>query len=327
MQLTRNYRLGQYILYGLITLGCLLGNLLSQHALTWFWIVLASELMVASLTLLPTFVPEGRRGLASLGGFTGCLLLLLLVCCLYTGGDWFLIAGVSVLFGMGLVFLPFALRALPLPEELAHRKVSLYAGIELLLLLALFGVACLYTGGTWFLSAALWTVFGLGIALLPLLLRQLPLPWNWSRHKAVVYLSFESILLLAGLAWEGRTGDFPLPMLPIALLCLALPWGWLGALRYLPLGRWFRAGVGLAWTGLWIWLAPFVLDQIYLHIGYFTSTPYQLILPIDFHNWAAAMSANVMFLIILGFLLLGLLCVVAGILWRRTHPRTSAPEA
>ena len=291
------------------------------------WIVLASELMVASLTLLPTFVPEGRRGLASLGGFTGCLLLLLLVCCLYTGGDWFLIAGVSVLFGMGLVFLPFALRALPLPEELAHRKVSLYVGIELLLLLALFGVACLYTGGTWFLSAALWTVFGLGIALLPLLLRQLPLPWNWSRHKAVVYLSFESILLLAGLAWEGRTGDFPLPMLPIALLCLALPWGWLGALRYLPLGRWFRAGVGLAWTGLWIWLAPFVLDQIYLHMGYFTSTPYQLILPIDFHNWAAAMSANVMFLIILGFLLLGLLCVVAGILWRRTHPRTSAPEA
>ena len=85
LQLTRNYRLGQYILYGLITLGCLLGNLLSQHALTWFWIVLASELMVASLTLLPTFVPEGRRGLASLGGFTGCLLLLLLVCCLYTG--------------------------------------------------------------------------------------------------------------------------------------------------------------------------------------------------------------------------------------------------
>ncbi|WP_419057054.1 helix-turn-helix domain-containing protein, partial [Evtepia gabavorous] len=66
LQLTRNYRLGQYILYGLITLGCLLGNLLSQHALTWFWIVLASELMVASLTLLPTFVPEGRRGLASL---------------------------------------------------------------------------------------------------------------------------------------------------------------------------------------------------------------------------------------------------------------------
>ena len=61
-----------------------------------------------------------------------------------------------------------------------------------------------------------------------------------------------------------------------------------GYRSYLPLGRWFRAGVGLAWTGLWIWLAPFVLDQIYLHMGYFTSTPYQLILPIDFHNWAAA---------------------------------------
>ena len=267
------------------------------------------------LTLLPTFVPEGRRGLASLGGFTGCLLLLLLVCCLYTGGDWFLIAGVSVLFGMGLVFLPFALRALPLPEELAHRKVSLYVGIELLLLLALFGVACLYTGGTWFLSAALWTVFGLGIALLPLLLRQLPLPWNWSRHKAVVYLSFESILLLAGLAWEGRTGDFPLPMLPIALLCLALPWGWLGALRYLPLGRWFRAGVGLAWTGLWIWLAPFVLDR-YLHMGYFTKSADP-----PHCNWAAAMSANVMFPDHPGLSAPGAALRGGGYFWRRTHPR------
>lgn len=321
LQLTRNYRLGQYILYGLITLGCLLGNLLSQHALTWFWIVLASELMVASLTLLPTFVPEGRRGLASLGGFTGCLLLLLLVCCLYTGGDWFLIAGVSVLFGMGLVFLPFALRALPLPEELAHRKVSLYVGIELLLLLALFGVACLYTGGTWFLSAALWTVFGLGIALLPLLLRQLPCPGTGpgTRRWSICPLSPFSCWRV----WPGRDapGTFPCPCCPLPCCVWPFPGAGWAPWRYLPLGRWFRAGVGLAWTGLWIWLAPFVLDQIYLHMGYFTSTPYQLILPIDFHNWAAAMSANVMFLIILGFLLLGLLCVVAGILWRRTHPR------
>ena len=117
MQLTRNYRLGQYILYGLITLGCLLGNLLSQHALTWFWIVLASELMVASLTLLPTFVPEGRRGLASLGGFTGCLLLLLLVCCLYTGGDWFLIAGVVTLACGGLIVALPSVRSCDAPSE------------------------------------------------------------------------------------------------------------------------------------------------------------------------------------------------------------------
>ncbi|MFQ9412068.1 MAG: hypothetical protein ACLR1T_14915 [Evtepia gabavorous] len=117
--------------------------------------------------MLPTFVPEGRRGLASLGASPAAC-----CCCCWSAvsDTW---RGLvphrrgerAVWYGPGLPPLRPARPALP--EELAHRKVSLYVGIELLLLLALFGVACLYTGGTWFLSAALWTVFGLGIALLP----------------------------------------------------------------------------------------------------------------------------------------------------------------
>ena len=320
LRLTRNYRLGQYILYGAIAAGCLLGNLLGQHTVSWFWIVLAAEAMLASLTLLPAFVPEGRRGAASLGGFTAALLLLLLVCCLYTGGDWFFMAAVSLLFGMGLVFLPFVLHALPLPPELACRKASVYVGTELLLLIALYGVSCLYTGGRWFLSATLWTIFGLGIVLLPPLLRQFPLPRGWRRHKALVFLSFESFLLVAGLAWEGRQGDFPFPMLPIALLCLTLPWGWLGAFRYLPLGRWLRTGAALLWTGLWVWLAPFFLDRVMLLCGWITNNPYDLHLPVHLTDWtdATTISANVMFLIILGFLLAGAVCLVIG--FRRRPP-------
>ena len=67
LRLTRNYRLVQYILYGIITASCLLGNLLAQHTVSWFWIVLTCELMAASFTLLPVFVPQGKRGAASLG--------------------------------------------------------------------------------------------------------------------------------------------------------------------------------------------------------------------------------------------------------------------
>lgn len=322
LRLSRNYRLGQYILYGSIAAGCLLGNLLAQHTVSWFWIVLTSELMVASLTLLPALVPEGKRGVASLGGFTGSLLLLLLAGCLYTGGDWFWMASVSVLFGMSLVFLPLVLRTLPLPKELAHRKASLYVGIQLVLLLALYGVGCLYTGGQWFLSAAIWTVFGLGFVLLPPLLRQLPLPAGWHQHKALVFLAFQSLLLLVGLVWEGRHGDFPLPLLLIAPLCLTLPWGWLGALRYLPLGRWFRSGVALLWTGLWVWLAPFFTDRIMLLCGWINSNPYDLYIPVDLTNWASdnVISANVIFLIIWGFLLAGLVCIALGFR-RRISPR------
>lgn len=156
LRLSRNYRLVQYILYGALTGGCLLGNLIAGHNLTWFWIVLAAEAMVASLTLLPVFVPEGRRGAACFGGFAGCLVVLLGVCCLYTGGDWFPLAALGSLFGLGLAFLPLVLRSLPLPEGLAHRKAALYVGIELVLLFALLGAACLDSRGTWFVSAVVW---------------------------------------------------------------------------------------------------------------------------------------------------------------------------
>lgn len=322
LRLTRNYRLVQYLLYGAITAGCLLGNLFSSHTLDWFWIALTAQMMAASLTLLPAFVPEGKRGLASLGGFTGSLLLLLGVCCLYYGGDWFAMAAVSILFGMGLVFLPFVLRALPLPPCLACRKASLYVGIEFLLLVALFGVGCLYTGGQWFLSAVVWTLFGVGVFLLPPLLGQLPLPRHWNCHKALVYLSAESVLLLVGLAWEGRHGGFPLPNLPVTLLCLVLPWGYLGSLRYLPLGRWFRAGIALAWTALWLWLAPFCLDRILQASGWQTDQLYGLTLPVDFSDWTSpdTLGANVTFLILLGLLVLAGGCVALGIYWRQRHP-------
>lgn len=319
LRLTRNYRLVQYILYGGITFGCLLGNLLSSHNLTWFWIVLAAEAMVASLTLLPVFVPEGRRGAACFGGFAGCLVVLLGVCCLYTGGDWFPLAALGSLFGLGLAFLPLVLRSLPLPEGLAHRKAALYVGIELVLLFALLGAACLDSRGTWFVSAVVWTLFGAGAFLLPPLLPQLPLPAGWQRHKALVYFSWETLLLLLGLAWEGRNGDFPLPMLPMALLCLTLPWGWLGAVRYLPGSRWVRVGLGLVWTGLWVWLAPFALDRVLLASGWISSQPYDLRLPFDLTNWgdSQVLSANVLFLIILGAVAAGGVCLAVGLARRR----------
>lgn len=202
LRLTRNYRLTHYLLFSIITGACFIGNLAVGHGLTWFWIVLAGEALTASLTLLPTFLPDRWRGPGTLGGFVAALLILLLVCCLYGGGRWFPVAAVGVLFGFGLVFLPLVLRVLPLPERLAHRKALLYVGAELALLILLYGVCCLSTGGSWFVSAALWTVFGVGLCLLPPLMKQLPLPEPLGRHKALVWLAFQSLLLFLGILWE-----------------------------------------------------------------------------------------------------------------------------
>lgn len=389
LRLARNYRLIQYILYGLTVLTCFVCNLAVQHTLSWFWIVLASELTAASLTLLPALTPEGKRGLWSLGGFTGSLLLLLLICCLYTGGTWFPTAALGTLLGLSVVFLPFVLRRLPLPEAVqsqkfslylggvtallllllavvcliqgqnwffvaaasiifgvglvfgpivlqklplrppfAGRKPLLYLGAETILLILLYAVCCLHGGGTWFGTATLWTLFGLSAVCLPFLRRELPLPSPCRNHKALLYFSFESLFLLGCLAFQGWERWFPMPGLLLALAGLALPWGWLGALRYLPLGRWFRAAVGFLWTGLWTWLFPWALDRIFLLNGWESNEPYALRLPFDFTDWTdpVALNANVMVLVILFFVLLGFGCVFCGILQMKQRNRPKFSE-
>lgn len=317
LRLTRTYRIVQYLLYGITAAACLVCNLAIQHTLSWFWIVLASEAVAASLTLLPALAPEGWRGLWCLGGFTGSLLLLLTVCCLYTGGDWLFIAAVSVIFGLGVVFLPLVLRALPAPWS--RMKLTLYLAVEYLLLVLLYAVCCFHSDGTWFISAALWTLFGLATAFLPLVLRQLPLG-PLSRHKALLWLSVNTILLLLGLAWEGWRSWFLPQGLLIALICLALPWGLLGCVRYLPVSRWFRAAVACFWTGLWYWLFPWCLERAMILGGWCTNNPYDLRLPVDFTNWTdwQVLSANVNCLVMLTFGVLGLSFTITGLL-RRKH--------
>lgn len=100
---------------------CLICNLAIGHGLDWFFLVLASLLVFASLTVVPMIVPE-RTGLWTLGSFVGSLLLLLLVICLYTGGNWFFLAAVPTVFGLSVVFMPYVVSQVPLPKKLAHSK-------------------------------------------------------------------------------------------------------------------------------------------------------------------------------------------------------------
>ena len=99
LSLLRRLRWIQYILYGGTALICLICNLAVGHTLDWFWLVLTGELVGASLTLLPILVKQ-YRGVITLGGFTLSLELLLLAACLFSGGDWFLLASAGVLIGL-----------------------------------------------------------------------------------------------------------------------------------------------------------------------------------------------------------------------------------
>ena len=200
-KLTRNYRITQYVIYGMILLGCGIGNLASSHTLDWFFIAAAGVLMAASLTLVPALAAldprfENYKLPLAFGSFTFFLEILLLICCIYSGGTWFWIAGTAVLFGFALVFLPFLLPFLPLPPAMANRKTSVYlltvTGLLILLLLA----SCLSAGETWFPVAAVSVIFGLSLFIMPVLLYQLPLSQWMGERKISMYLLIETGLLL-----------------------------------------------------------------------------------------------------------------------------------
>lgn len=323
IRLVRGWKFGQIACYSLAAVVCFIADLASDGALSWFWVVLASLLTAASLTLTPALAPERMGGVWTAGAFTLAIELLLGVCCLYTGGDWFFVAGMSVLFGLCLLLLPLVLLRLPLPEALVSRKALLCLGADLALLLGLLGVCCAYTDGDWFWITAVSVLFAASILLLPFVIRQLPLPEALTRHRAALWLGTVSLMLfvLLGAACLYDGGHwFLLPALPMALYGLLLPWGVLVLVRYLRVGRWFRASAAVGFMALWYWLFPWVLDRVMALDGRFSDQPYSLLRPFGFDllRWdAAGTASNVMLLILAALILAALILAAVGILRRR----------
>ena len=384
LRLTKTYRVAQYILYGATLLGLAIGNLASEGTLSWFWIAVAAVLLAASLTLVPALVGLRQelvpyRISISLGSALASLELLLLLCCLYSGGDWFPMAAMSVLFGLSFFILPVLLRQLPLPEALEGRRLSVYLVTETVLLELELLTGCLYTGGDWFAMAAVSVLFGLSFFILPVLLRQLPLPealegrrlsvylvtetvllelelltgclytsgdwfamaavsvlfglslfilpvllWQLSlgrfvfRNKLLVWMTVETVLLFALLAtgqWYGGGNWLWSVGVPTALVGLALPWGLMVWGRYLPGGPWLRGAVCCVWGGIWLWLSPWAVDQIMLANGWNDSQPYEIFWP--FTLWGGTPGpVQVMGGIIIALWIAAVALAVVGLLQR-----------
>lgn len=324
-RLTRNYRLAQYILYGGTLLGCAIGNLCAQHTLSWFFIVLAAVLLAASMTLLPSLlalrgVADRAIGAVSVLCAFVCLELLLGVCCIYTRGDWFFVAAAGVLLGFCILFVPFLLPRLPLPAGLAGRKSSVCLAVDLVALLLLLLVCCVYTRGDWLLVTVVSVVFGLGFFLLPVFLRQLPLPQPLQRHRTLLYFAVQTLLLFALLIVTAPSWQTLVRVaVPSALLGLILPWGVMLLVRYLPANGFVRAGTACGVTAVWTWLLPWALDMILeAYYGPFDNYSDPLV-QFNFANWQdpTAVSLNVFALVIFGFAALAVVFLVLGLVRAR----------
>lgn len=143
---------------------CLIVNLTVGRTLDWFFVVAAGMLVLSSLVIVPMTAPRDKL-FWTLCAFCVSVILLLAVCCLYTRGDWFFVAASATLFGLAVVFLPFAIRAKPLrPWVEGHNKVLLVLAVDGILFGNMMNVISLHQKGLGFsILIAVLIVAALGL--------------------------------------------------------------------------------------------------------------------------------------------------------------------
>lgn len=310
MTLIRRLKGTQFVLYSLALLTCFICNLVIQHRLSWFFIVLTAELTAASLTLLPVLVTK-QRARITLGGFTLSLILLLLTCAVYTGGDWFIVAVVSLLFGVAVAFLPFVLRGVWAPEPIGSHKALFYFAVDTVLLFLLLLTCAIYTGGDWFLMAVVSILFGMAVIFLPFVFRDPSVPEPIKSHKALFCFAADTVLLFALLLVSViyTQGDWFFSIAcPIAGFCLILPWAMMLIIRYIPMSGLFKTAACLAVANAFLYYFEGVLDRI---LGE-EITPFGF--SYNFRDWSFDMiNGNVRAIIFFSLLGLTILFALAGV--------------
>lgn len=132
--LTFSWNLFFLISYGIALFTCFICNIAINHTLSWFWIVLTALMLSASLTTLPLYIKKFKLLILSITPLI-CLVLLLAVCSIYTGGNWFLVAIVPTIVSFIMVFLPIYIKKYNFPMLIKRHKWLLCVILDFLLLI------------------------------------------------------------------------------------------------------------------------------------------------------------------------------------------------
>ena len=312
---------------GLITSGllfipmvvCLICNLATGHGLSWFFIVLTSLMTAASVTALPMLA--GRYRFSKVfAGFLISLFLLLLSCCLYTGGDWLLVAAVPTVFGVSLLAFPFVVRELPLPDGLKNRKTLITISWDVLWLLATLAVCCVYTNGKWFSTAAIGSVFGLSVVLMPILIRQIPLPDILKNQKALVVMIWDTVWLYAlvidcakYIIPNGGVLLYLQNSIIITSMCLLVPWIIFILIRYFKLHVLIKTGSIMILSCVFAMTANDLISLVYRPRGMYSPSVLRGIIEVISGLRPSDTSFWIMVNIFGGLLVIGIVLVSVGV--------------
>lgn len=165
---TYNIILGLCYLSAIIP--CFIVFVIMEHSFSKFFILLTSLMLTASVLNVPTLV-EKHRGLVTLGSFWTSLNLLMLSGCVYSGGDWFVMAFICVLMAFCIVFLPFVVWSELIAPYLGRNKALICMAADTLMIMAAvvygtlkYGTGYAFRSGSlaalWLLILA-WAVFAI----------------------------------------------------------------------------------------------------------------------------------------------------------------------
>lgn len=148
-----------YISYVIAIIPCFICNLVINKGLTWFWIVLTALIFSFTFTNLPKLIKKHKLILLPLSNYLA-LVLLLGVCCLYTGGNWFFIPVVSVLLGLIIIFMPIYICKYNVFKKIRNYADFISVAIDFVVLNILLVVINIFTNtnngtGFWYINLAL----------------------------------------------------------------------------------------------------------------------------------------------------------------------------
>lgn len=100
---------------------CLIVDIAAGSGLSWFFIVLSAMLIPTSLFVVPLMSSKNKM-FNTMVSFTASVILLLGICCIFDGGNWFPVAASAVLFGLTVCFSPFIVCRRPVDKFLKNFK-------------------------------------------------------------------------------------------------------------------------------------------------------------------------------------------------------------
>lgn len=156
-----------------------------------------------------------------IGGIFAIPILVCLIVNLATGAGltWFFIV-------LTAMFIPASLTVVPLmiPENKALCTLGAFTAS----LLTLLGVCCIYSGGSWFFTAASSILFGLSVVFMPFVSNARPVAARIGDHKALLTLgacTLTFILMMVCIGIRSDSPDFFRYTMAFSLPVFAYIWG------------------------------------------------------------------------------------------------------